>query len=350
MATSEDGIGHYGACPPVIVYLPGQDPVEGTVLTPIDELDEVELTEDELRKLQADSVLGIPCALLPDPFKNKFLAHDIIFFRRSSNSSQRQQESISEDLQAQLLVRLATWINFLLSLFLLVFAVNGHVICHEFSMKPQDLCGLFAACLTVRLMALLLTTLLLHHHRARGLRRRMRYDELCTMDPLLYHFLPARHRTRVSNTILDVFNFLDNALLVSSHPAALETTPLLGAGDQLRYAPLSAPDRQQALNNGWLILHFACYPSPSRLCWLPFRGLFDNIYQCWQDWRRYRAAAAVYQALEEWGAEDSGIAVLEYSIDRIERESQDPRYARSGFHFLPKFVGDLEVNHPEELV
>lgn len=337
MANSGDGSGNYRACPPILVRLPGDGLVEGTTLTPIDEGDETQFNEDRLRRLEADSVIGIPCDLLPDHFRDEFLSDDVIFFRRSSDNTTSRQGSGSHEINAQLSILLATWMNLLSSVILIVFLSSFPFVYQAASVTLLGLYGLFAACLAFRFMALLTSFLLLLHHRARSRRAETRYDELCTTSPLLYYLVPASDRSKVSSAILDAFNFIDSVLFDATESALTETVPLIG--NPIRYAPLSAVDRQQLLDNGWLILQLTRYPDPFTSCWFPMRGLSERICHVRQDWRRYKAAAVVYRALEENGSVNSGIAVLEYSVKRIEWESQQPRSALIGFHFIPKFAG-----------
>lgn len=328
--------GHYGACPPTVLHMPGHVRQEGTVLPPIDELDESSTNGGGAPRDPQDSVMGIPCDLLPDPFRQEFLPDDIIFFRRSSsNTEEFYQASISRGFQAHFWIRLATWVNFCTCVILIAFLSACYSLGHNaLTSKTLGIHGLFAICLALRLTALVSTLLLLVHHRVDGLRTRNGYDELFTLSPVGYYLILPRYRRKVGAAIMDLFSFIDSTACNALHNLSPRNIRLPGTPG---YGPLSSYERQQSLNNGWLILHLGRYPNFSGV--FLFRPLINALYHLWQDWRRYQASVVVYQTLEQLGAIESGIAVLNYSVSRIEREARGPYFAYAGFHFIPKYVG-----------
>ncbi|KAM7189817.1 hypothetical protein V8F33_009843 [Rhypophila sp. PSN 637] len=305
-------------CPPTFMHLPGHICLEETPLTPIEE-DGESMFDSEENSIEEDSVLGIPCDLLPDHFQRQFLDQDLILFRRAptTTSAANGREDSWRDFDAHLRTRVMIFLNLfassnLLALLQALWALG----CYTHQLSAQVWYILTTIFLLIRTAAVFSTLTILLHHRVDGLH--------C-----------------IGNTILDIFNFWNTIIWDVIHNALRPKLRQL----IVDYSPLSGVEGQKSLNSGWLILYLVRYPDLVTSRWVPIRSIVNCIYHLWQDWRRYKVSSEPFESLERLGAIKSGVPVVEYSIEWLEYYAiKDLISGRGGFRFLQKHLLTTTIN------
>ncbi|KAM7218515.1 hypothetical protein V8F06_006119 [Rhypophila decipiens] len=331
-------------CPPTFMHLPGHICLKGTPPPPIEEDGESMFDSEGNSVEEEDSVLGIPCDILPDRFQRQFLDEDLILFRRAPATAASNGRDSHRGFDAHLRTRVMIFLNLFTSLNLLallpaLWALGSYT----YQPTAQVWYILTTIFLVLRTDTAFSTLTILLHHRVDGLQ--CSYGELFILSPLACLFIPQRYHKQVGNTILDIFNFWNTIIWNVIYNALRPKVCQLIAD----YSPLSSVEVQKSLNNGWLILYLVRYPDLVTSRWVPMGSIVNCIYHLWQDWRRYKVSSELFESLERLGAIKSGVPIVEYSIEWLAYYAiKDLISGRGGFRFLQKYVEQVNTTSQDQ--